>query len=222
MKRKDELVTGQIYHIFNKSIAGFTIFNNREEFLRIVQVMKYYQVHNEFKFSRFKELEAVEKFGFDNFFQSFSNGKEQLVQVIAYCIMPTHYHIILKQLKENGITLYLRDFQNSYSHFFNVMHKRKGPLWESKFKNIPVKSDEHLLHLTRYLHLNPVTAFLVDKPEDWPFSSYKEYLSENNQNKGLCRWDGILDIKPSSYRKFVNDQISYQKELGKIKKLIFE
>jgi len=222
MKRKNELISGQIYHIFNRSIADFTIFNNQDEFSRIVQLIQYYQTANELKFSKFMELEAVGKFGFDNFLQKFSKDEKQLVQIIAYCIMPTHFHLILKQITENGISLYLRDFQNSYSHYFNTKHKRKGPLWESKFKNVLVKNDEYLFHLTRYLHLNPVTAFLVDRPEDWPFSSYKEYMSEGNQNEGICRWDGILDIKPLQYRTFVNDQIAYQRELGRIKKLLLE
>ncbi len=222
MKRKVELITGQIYHIFNRSIADFTIFNNQDEFFRIVQLIKYYQTANELKFSKFMELEVVEKFGFDNFLHKFSKDNEQIIQIIAYCIMPTHFHLILKQIAENGISLYLRNFQNSYSHYFNSKHKRKGPLWESKFKNVLVDNDEQLSHLTRYLHLNPVTAFLVYKPEDWPFSSYEEYISEVNQGRGTCQWDGILDIKPLQYRKFVNDQISYQREIGKIKKLVLE
>jgi putative transposase len=111
---------------------------------------------------------------------------------------------------------------NSYTRYFNTKHKRKGPLWESRFKSVLVETDEQLLHLTRYIHLNPVTAFLVDKPEEWKASSYNEYLLKVSGSDRTCNYDGILDIEPSSYRKFVEDRISYQRELAKIKELLIE
>lgn len=215
-------MTGQVYHIFNRSIADFTIFNNDDEFLRMQQVMQYYQIENELRFSDFIGLEKVQAEGFNNFFNFIAKDKERLVQILAYCLMPTHFHLILKQLTDQGISCYLRDVQNSYSHYFNTKHKRKGPLWESKFKNVLVENNEQLLHLTGYTHLNPVTAFLVKKPEDWVWSSYNEYLSEDDMVGALCKFDDILEIKPKVYRKFVNDQISYQRELAKIKKLIID
>ncbi len=78
--------------------------------------------------------------------------------------MPTHIHLILKQLKEDGISAYMSKILNSYTCYFNRRTKRKGPLWESRFKRVEVTSDEQLLHLTRYIHLNPVTAHIVEEP----------------------------------------------------------
>ncbi len=222
MRRKELLVTGQVYHVFNRSIADFRIFNGDSEFLRMIQLLRYYQIENELKFSNFIELEKVQVKGFNSFFDIISKDRQQLVQIISYCLMPTHFHLILKQLLDNGISLYLRNIQNSYSHYFNIQHKRKGPLCEGKYKNVLVKGDEQLLHLTRYVHLNPVTAFLVKKPEDWGWSSYNEYVSGNIKTGGVCKFDDILDIRQAQYRKFVNNQISYQQELARIKKLLFD
>ena len=87
---------------------------------------------------------------------------------------------------------------------------------------ILVKNDEQLLHLTRYLHLNPVTAKIVDRPEEWEFSSFNEYLEKESGVQSICEFKDLLDINPSQYRKFVNDQISYQRELAKIKKLLID
>ena len=70
----------------------------------------------------------------------------------------------------------MRRLLNSYTRYFNEKIKRKGPLWEGRFKKVLVNSDEQLLHLTRYVHLNPVSAGIVEKPEDWPCSSYREYI----------------------------------------------
>jgi len=81
-----------------------------------------------------------------------------------------------------------------------------------------------ILHLTRYIHLNPATAYLAKKPENWLFSSYNEYLLDANENdlEKMCQFSGILDIKPSLYRELVNDRISYQRELATIKNLLLE
>ncbi|MEE8423717.1 MAG: transposase, partial [Thermodesulfobacteriota bacterium] len=142
-----------------------------------------------------------------------------LVEVIAFCLMPTHLHLILKQMKENGISSFMGNTLNSYTRSFNTKYKRKGPLWEGRFKSVLVDSDEQLLHLTRYLHLNPVTAYLVNKPEEWSASSYQEYVSKVNNNR-ICKFDDLLEIDPAAYREFVSDRVSYQRELASIKELL--
>lgn len=147
---------------------------------------------------------------------------EKIIQIIAHCLMPTHIHLILRQLKDNGISVFINNILNSYTRYFNIKHKRKGPLWEYRFKNVLVETDEQLLHLTRYLHLNPTTACLVEKPEEWEFSSYKEYLSETEFDKRICSFDDILSINPILYRNFVEDGQDYQRQLARIKKLLLE
>lgn len=218
--RKDLLVTGEIYHIFTKSIADYRIFNNDDEFERMLQLIKYYQIENDLRLSYFLNSSLVQKKGFNNAFNIILRDKDKLVQIIAYCLMPTHIHLILKQLAEDGISNYMSNILNGYTRYFNTIHKRKGPLWESRFRSVLVEDDEQLNHLIRYLHLNPTTANLVKKPEDWAFSSYLEYLSEVNDVAAICHFDDIP--VPSNYRKFMNDQISYQRELAKIKHLIIE
>ena len=212
-KRKVPLATGEIYHVFTKSIAGYEIFRSEQEFMRMINLLKYYQTNGLKPRYSYHVKEICE--------YEIGEG-EKLVQTIAHCVMPTHLHLILKQLEEEGISIFMNNILNSYTRYFNIKHKRKGPLWEYRFKNVLVESDEQLLHLTRYLHLNPTSAFLVDKPEEWEFSSYKEYLSEIQTTERICEFADILDINPILYRKFVEDRKDYQRELAKIKKLIFE
>lgn len=222
MHRKNPLVTGEIYHVFNRSIADYVIFNDENEYSRMWELLKYYQINNELRFSEFIELKIIAQIGFNNFFNTISKGKDKLIQIIAYCLMPTHIHLVLKQLSDNGISNYLQKVLNSYSTYFNLTHKRKGPLWESRFKSVLVENDEQLNHLVRYLHLNSTTANLVNQPEDWLYSSYREYLGRVEENQKMCQFDSILDINPVLYRKYVNNQISYQGELAKIKDLIID
>lgn len=210
--RRDTLVVGESYHIFNKSIAEFKIFNNHAELSRMIDTICYYQREKPvIKFSKYNKSSNKNK--------SFLE-KEKLVEIIAYCLMPTHIHLILKQLKENGISIFMGNVQNSYTRYFNTKHKRKGPLWEGRFKNVLIKTDEQLVHLTRYIHLNPVTGYLVSHPEEWVMSSYREYLKIGD-NK-ICKYDDVLEVDLASYRKFVEDRIAYQRELAKIKDLLFD
>lgn len=220
--RKTPLINDKIYHLFSRSIANYKIFNDKKEFARLLHLLRYYQFESNQRFSNFLESRIVTDLGLNTALQTFSNDKIKLIDIIAYCLMPTHIHLVLKQLSDRGISTYLSNVLNGYTRYFNTRHKRKGPLWESEFKNVLIDRDELLLHVTRYIHLNPVTAYIVEKPEKWDFSSYKEYVSSTPKDSVVCNYDGILDINPAFYRKFTNDQISYQRELAIIKDLIIE
>lgn len=223
MKRKIPLVTGEVYHIYSRSIADFKIFNDSQDYQRMCNLFKYYQVAEPpAKFTIFMKLEGVKREGFSNYLARLTKDQEKIVQVIAYCLMPTHIHLTLKQLSPNGISTFMGNILNSYSRYFNTKYHRKGPLWESKFENVLVKDDEQLFHLTRYLHLNPVTAGLVDKPEDWIYSSYKEYTEDMADIIRICQYDDLIEIQPKKYKRFVKDRISYQRDLAKIKKILIE
>ena len=216
--RKDALVIGENYHVLDRSIAGFRIFNNRKEYLRMINAIRYYQMEKPpVRLSRFLET-AKNKNGLIEF----TNSGPKLVDIIAYSIMPTHLHLILKQLTKHGISVFMSNILNSYTRYFNSKHERKGPLWEDYFKNVLIESDDQLLHLTRYIHLNPATAYLVNRPQDWFASSYKEYLSEATDNNKICNYAGLLEIEPKSYRSFVESNIEHQRELAKIKDIILE
>jgi len=224
------LATGEIYHIFSKSIAKFKIFNKDSDFIRMRELFRYYQVEKPpIRFSYFSRLKQTEESEKDKSTDHIANDSEkkkeerdEIVVIIGYCIMVTHFHLILKQLTEKGISIYMNKVLNSYTRYFNTKYKRKGPLWETRFKRVWVRTDEQLLHLTRYIHLNPATAYLVEKPEDWPASSYKEYLREENKDNKICSYKDVLDISPSHYKRFVEDTKDYQRQLAKIKELILE
>ena len=211
---KDIIVTGEVYHVYNQSIANYRIFNNDSEFSRIIELIQYYQREKQkVNFSKFKEYNMHLK---ENILD-----EEKLVEIICYCPIPTHFHLALKQLREQGISKFVNKIFNSYSHYFNIKHNRKGPLFAGRFKKVIVRTDEQLLHLTRYIHLNPVTAGFIDNPEDWKYSSYKEYIGAVNK-KSICDYKNILDIKPGSYKMFVENRIAYQKELARIKNLMLD
>ncbi|OGD65470.1 hypothetical protein A3F08_00270 [Candidatus Berkelbacteria bacterium RIFCSPHIGHO2_12_FULL_36_9] len=148
------------------------------------------------------------------------NETNNIVEIISYCVMPTHLHLVLKQLIDGGISEYMKRVCDSYSKYFNLKYKRKGPLWEGRFKSVLVDDDKQLLHLTRYVHLNPISAGLVDDPMDWMASSYKEYI--NASRTEICNFNDLINISPNRYRRFVNERISYQRVIAHIKHIILE
>ena len=116
----------------------------------------------------------------------------------------------------------MQKLSNSFAHYFSVKYKNRGPVFEGNFKAIRIESDEYLLHLSRYIHLNPVTSYLVENPQDYIYSSYRLYLG----NEVSDFLDPSLVLKCFSsckkYEEFVLDQKDYQRSLGKIKHLIAE
>jgi len=212
----------ELYHIYNRSINEMEIFTNNNEYRRFTDAIRFYQVEKpQIKFSDFMEQKSHRRGGISGInWGTLFPEKERLVEIIAYCIMPTHFHLLLRQLRGGGIPIFINNLLNSYTRYFNTRYKRKGTLWEGRSKKVLLMSDEQLLHTTRYIHLNPVTAHLVNKPEEWLWSSYHEYLLEasESENERICNYDSVLDIKPSAYKKFVEDGIIYQREMAKAKK----
>lgn len=211
--RKDPLVSDQIYHVFSRSIAKYVVFNRDEDYQRLIELISLYRFKNfNYKYSAFKNLQI------DNqimILSSLKNQKNMLVDIVGFVIMPTHVHLILKQVVQDGISIFMSKVLNSYSKYFNTIHHRNGPLWEGHFKNVLVESDEQFLHLTRYIHLNPSSAGLLDDPFDWPWSSLAEYIGKSNKN--ICQFDSIIDLAPKDYKKFVLDYKGYQREISIIK-----
>jgi putative transposase len=217
--RKSMLVNEQVYHVFSRSIARYKIFNTDIDYNRIVQAIRYYRrTKNDIRLSRFIKLSYANKY---NYNAGHADGN-YLADIIAYCIMPTHIHLILKQRADLGISQFMQNVLNSYTRYFNVKHNRKGPLWESRFKSVLVESDEYLLHLTRYIHLNPVTSGWAEKPEEWKASSYNEYIGKTEVILPVCGFRGLIEIEPDEYKAFVDDRIAFQRELHKIKSLLLD
>ena len=152
------------------------------------------------------------------------NAGGKKVHIISYCLMPNHFHLLIKQKREKGIPQFLSEFENAYTRYFNLAVSRSGVLFQSTFKAVFVESNEQLLHLSRYIHLNPATASLVkiDKLNEYPWSSYNAYISELNDN--LLNKEEVRGVvaQIANYKAFVYDNAAYTKELKQIQHLTME
>jgi putative transposase len=141
------------------------------------------------------------------------------LDVVAYCLMPTHYHLLV-ELKDDDLSHRMQLFAISYTKAINQRHGRVGSLFQGAFQAKLVDGDDYLVHLSRYLHLNPVLAGLCGVPEGWAFSSYQDYIGLRQGTLPVP--DLVLAQFPSreAYRAFVEAYAPGDRE--KIADLLFE
>ncbi len=220
--RLTPLVNEEIYHVFNRGIDHRPTFTDLKEHERIMEIIKFYRfVSPPVKLSRFltttkelktKFLEQTEKSG-------------QLIDIVSFSLMPNHFHFLLKQKTNKGIANFISQLENSYTRYFNTKHERVGPLFLDQFKAVRIETDEQLIHVSRYIHLNPYSSYVIKTIKDlelYPWSSFSEFIKQTQEE--ICDKNIVLSLfkNKEAYKKFVFDQADYQRELDKIKHLVLE
>lgn len=219
--RTTPLVKGEFYHIYNRGAAYQPAFLNKRDYERFIFTLSYYLFPAPpVKLSRFLHLPAEEQ---KHLLLDLDKTKERLVEIISFVLMPNHFHLLLKQTAEQGISHYMRRTVNSWARYFNTKHNRPGALFQGPFKALRVETDEQLIHLSRYIHLNPLVSYVVKEKDflSYPWSSLPDFL---NGKSSFINTDVILSqfSSPSAYKRFVFDQTDYAKKLGEIKHLTLE
>lgn len=214
-----EFETGEYYHVYNQGTDKRYIFLDDYDLKRFVQSME--------------EFNTTEPTGgiFVNSFPKYQNAQlrpegSKLVEIIAYCLNPNHFHLLLKQGCDGGISTFMNKL-GGYSKYFNLKNERKGTLFQGTFKAKCVFDNSYLLNLSVYINLNdrihqlkPLGSNFVER------SSWKEYV--NKGAKGICKKDVILTQFDSldAYRAFgeeiVLDFIQHKKDTRELLELALE
>lgn len=216
------LVTDQYYHIFNRGVNKQPIFEGVKDYKRAMEILEFYSYIPKLRYSKFLLLSQEDR---GRFMDNLHQENDKLVDIVCFCLMPNHLHLLLCQKKANGISKFMANLQNSYTRYFNTKHERIGPLMQGQFKAVLIEDDDQLLHVSRYIHLNPYSSFIVKDLaglEKYPWSSLPEYLGiESTQ---ICNKQIMLSHFRSAkdYKQFVFDQADYQRKLEKIKHLVLE
>ena len=144
------------------------------------------------------------------------------VVTIAYCLMPNHYHFLLRQETDESLSKFMQVLFNAYAQAVNIEQGRSGTLFEGRFCHKCIDKWEYLVTLCRYIHRNPVKAGMVAKPEDWVYSNYQDWI-------GIRKGELVDRIfiedhfpKPEVYSAFVNDNEDEKKSFEKIGKYMFD
>ncbi len=216
-------MTREIYHVFNRSVGRQPIFLNSHDFQRAVQVADFYGYATpRLRFSHFNRLSMEER---NKFLLELKMSSSKIVDIFAYCLIDNHYHFLLRQLKDLGIIKFLSNFQNSYAKYFNTTRKRNGALFQAVFKAVRIEGDEQLLHVSRYIHLNPFSSFSIKEVKDlvnYPWSSLGDYLGI--RESGMVNTNFLLGYFPSmeKFKDFIYDQADYQRRLKELEYFVLE
>ena len=192
--RKVSFANGEFYHIYNRGVDKRNIFTDYADLARFFQSMQ-----------EFNTLEPIGSI-FENSFQKekvLGSEASKLVNFIAYCLNPNHFHFILEQVSEKGIEKFLHRLSTGYTKYFNNRHKRNGSLFQGVFKSKHVDSNEYLLHLSVYVNLNNDPKLLGSFASKLSKSSWSEYVGDSKA-KNFCKKDIILEQfkNPKEYKKF--------------------
>jgi len=220
--RKTIFVNNEIYHTINRSIEEQTIFKGKRDYQRALDLIDFYRYnHPPLRFSHYNRLPKNEK---EKFIKNLKENGKPVVEILAFCLMPNHFHFLLRQIREKGVQSFMRNFQDSFARYFNTKYHRVGLLFQGMFKAVRIETDEQLIHVSRYIHLNPVSSYIVEigDLENYPWSSFPEYLGKHPQ--GFTNPTPLLDFFKSrtAYKEFVFNQADYQRRLQKIKHLALE
>jgi len=218
-KRFQKLTNGECYHVFNRSIQKEEILKNSKFLKRTIDLFEFYSFPQKLRYSYFKRLTTELR----NDYLRQLEELTPLVDIYSFSLMPNHYHILLKQLQDKGIEKFVSNFQNSFAKYFNILKVRNGPVFQCPFKAKLISTDTEFLHVSRYIHLNPVTSSIIDIEElvTYPWTSFPFYFTNNN---ALINTEPIIKICGSSskYLAFVKNRADYQKRLNKIKHLMID
>ena len=144
------------------------------------------------------------------------------ITIIAYCLMPNHYHFLLRQGLGEPISKFINVLFNAYVQALNRQQGRTGTLFEGRFKHICVDDWKYLTHLCRYIHRNPVKAGLVTAPEEWIYSNYRDWVGLRHEILKDQEFINEHFANTQQYIEFINDVQGEEKNLPKIGKYVWD
>lgn len=188
--RREQFVEGEFYHIYNHGVEDRDIFSEEYDTIRFLESMV-----------MFNDIDPIGSIYEQSFVKEFSSlggeaskSKGRLVNIVAYCLNPNHFHLILEQVSEKGISEFMHRLGGGYTMYYNNKYRHRGSLFRGVFRAVHVSSNEYLLHLSAYVNLNDRVHQLGGEASKLVKSSWKEYTDPLDKNKDeICVKDIILE-----------------------------
>lgn len=208
----------RFYHLYNRGVDKRIIFLDDFDRQRFIEALRLARLlgspplswlKRQIKLGNIspKELEKLEeKYG------------PPLLDIVSYSLMPNHFHLQVKEPKEGGVTTFFRKLGTSYAMYFNIKHKRTGRLFESQYKFVLIETDEQLIHLSRYIHINPVKSSKIDislkSLKTYPWTSLPDFLGIRKQP--FCNPSEVTNFfkSPDDYWKFLKGGVDREETLS--------
>ncbi len=183
-----QFIENGYYHLYNRGVEKRDIFLDEQDYAVFLNYLKKY---------------LDPELGSDPLWKLKSLAHE--IDLITFCLMPNHFHLLAKQITRNGITKLMRAVCTNYVMYFNKKYNRVGTLFQGKYKGVIIDNDNYLLHLSRYIHLNPYPG---SDPKSYNYSSFSYYLG--NRNASWVKPQEILVFFKEAKRIGSQDFVSYQ------------
>lgn len=215
--RKKPLIEGEYYHIYNRGVEKINIVSDQKDMDRFFQSME--------EFNTIDPIGSIYEHSFVKKNQ-LGSPTSKLIEIVAYCLNPNHYHFILKQVSEKGIEKFMQRFGTGYTKYFNNRHERSGALFQGVFKSIHVNTDPYFMHLSAYVNLNNRVHKLGSRTSKLSMSSWSEYVGESK--RAVCKKDFIMGYFKSTqdYKRFaiksIEETISRRRKEKEWKDLFLE
>ena len=190
MSRNIKITPGEFYHVYNRGVDKRKIFQSDSDYGRFLALLylgnSTFAVDLKLQGRTFEEVARIER-------------KETLVDICAYCFMPNHFHLLLHEKTEGGVSHFMQKIATAYTMYFNKKNERSGVLFQGKFKAEHVDKDTYLKYLLSYIHLNPVKIIEPDWKESgitdrkraelflnsYQYSSYPDFLKQDRIEKEI-------------------------------------
>lgn len=195
-----QYVVNGYYHIYNRGVEKRNIFLDEQDFTVFLRFLKEYLLP-----PNHPDLVAL---------QGINPRRKPIncvgdIQLIAYCLMPNHFHLFVKQKTQFGLKSFMKAISTNYVMYFNHKYERVGPLFQGTYKAAFIDSESYYLHVSRYIHSNPVELLARDQPlYSYPYSSYRYYLQKNHPD--WLNTEEILSFFRSRRSIIPKDILSYQ------------
>jgi putative transposase len=236
--RKEQFANEEIYHIILRGLDDNLIFKDTNDYYR--GIFSIYEFNNaspiEIRKRRLARKTEKKKASGSPSSATFDK-RDKLVEILCFCFMPNHIHLLVKQLRDDGIVRFMRKVGTGYAKYFNSKYKRKGYVFQNRFRSVYIEDDNQLRIIFNYIHANPISLIEpgwkekgINNPkeaikflEDYKWSSYKDYIGENNFSSVTERnfisefFNGTDGCKLS-----IKDWVEYKKALNKFTALLLE
>jgi len=234
--RKIQFINNEIYHVYNRGVDKREIFSDEEDYFRFVHDLFEFNdkapAQNSYYFYSKRELAQLSEVRP----RKIDRVRKLLVEVLAFCLMPNHYHLLLRQKNNDGIRQLLHKLGTGYTMYFNAKNERTGVLFQGSYKAILVRQDNYFTHLPYYIHLNPLDLLepewrtgkiknykkAVEFLESYRWSSHLDYIGKKNF-PSVTQREFLLGVLAGSgnYRKNILNWLK-EMDLTKIKETILE
>jgi len=187
--KKPPFITDEIYHIYNRGVEKRNIFLDKTDHFRFINSLaEFNDIYPALPSNVRYLIRNPSQITPDCLEAKLPNNREPLVKILAFCLMPNHYHLLIRQSRDDGISKFMHKLGTGYTNYFNQKNKRVGSLFQGPFKAILIEKEEHFRYLPLYIHLNPLDLITPEwrEKEVKNFNKAMEFLES-------YRWSSYLD-----------------------------